>query len=964
MAEVSLIGVTAVLCEKENSIWRNIDDSLCRLEILKSEKDSKYRLVAITTDNRCIINKWVRTNSFITKCSDVFLEIKQISTQTSTTDYIGVNFAYKEEVNQFYQCFLKCIESLKSQREIYRNSLATNSNIGSAANLSNHSIALSSSVSFDSNLNMLSQLTLSDSLTLPPPPTTLGTTTEQANGVFDINSLPPPPSAILSSTNQFPPPSTTTNLPLPSSGMPTPTLSSSNGYSPPTNHHQPINSTNGRPSGLLRTTSIPTNLNTEITVPPHSLTDIFTPNGAGGSAVKVITTTTTTINYASRAQTGNSDSFLKTARNVNKVRNSMDARKTLSKKDASTFTISLQNIEGLQNIAEALEEETLNLLDLVNEQVLTPTSSNVFLNQSITKVYEHLQILFILTGDSGQSHHGVPIIKSITERITKGPQEKEFSGNTVGNQWFNLDEVNSSVQGFHNLMYVKKNLIPTIAHLSTSVRVLGLQASLEVDWMSRNISSEIDKVVVQLAYLSRELIIAMSRLMAATLTYCRVNQSINQLKQDPSFSIAARVRSPSSAADLLNIWDELKIIKTPPTVPKEGVVKATLNQLILMITSENSYDSKFLKTFITTYQSFATPGLLLSKLIERFSVPEWYSAGVKSKILTIQQRVIVILKYWVENQSSDFDQDVIDQIYYFINNTLASLDGYQELAKSLTNLMDKVIKEREVKLELLFQMPPRLQFEEDGVISPIELFSEWSPQAIAQQLTLIDFQIFKEIEARELMSQNFNKQKLKWRSPTIMKMINRSTQFSFWVASVILMESKKEKRIKNFEKFCDVGKYLLKYNNLNSLMSLNAGLNLTPVHRLKKTKKKLSGSATQFLSDCEKLFSSKKSFKTYRDHLSSVSLPCIPYLGLILTDLVFIDEGNPDNYEQPAGSTLGPMVNFKKRELFYQSWTDLNHFKDTAYTYQPEEPLHTFLLQFPILDEKELYDLSLAIEPR
>eukprot|EP01132_Coremiostelium_polycephalum_P008350 gene8350-10256_t len=773
-------------------------------------------------------------------------------------------------------------------------------------------------------------------LPLPPPPTQ---STDEDLPAIIIDSLPPPPPIL--------------SIPSTSTDGSAVTLNNQTKRPPPPVKPRSSLSLSVSGNGIQ-------NYNSPPSTSPHSIPptlDIFTPNKKPPTTTTtIVTTTTTTI---TRLGGSSNENILKTASGRRSIRSRSTStdytqqKKTIGRKDG----VSLQNVEGLQNIGEALEEETLNFLDLVNEKIVNP-ESNVLFTQTISKIYEHLQILFILIAESASSHHGSKIISQITDRLAKGGDSSTSSSPT--SQWYHLEEINASVSGIHNLLNVKKNLVPAIAYLSNSVRILGLQASLEVDWMSRNKSSEPEKIVVQLACLSGELISSINRLIAATSSYCGVCKTILPLKNDPS--LMNRVRSPSTA-DIINIWDELRIIKEIPTYTNGTILKATLNQLVLLLTNDSNYDSKFLKTFITTYQSFASPGLLLTKLIERFNVPEWYTTN-KTKISTIQQRVIVFLKYWIVNQSSDFDQDVIDQIYYFIDTTLTQ-DGYAELSKLLKELMDKMIEDREVKLELLFQMPPRIQFEEDSILSPMELFSDWSPQSIAQQLTLIDFSIFKEIEARELLNQNFNKPKMKYRAPNVMRMINRSTQISYWVAMVILLEGKKEKRLKHFEKFLDIAKHLLKMNNLNTLMSLIAGLNMTPVHRLKKTKKKLSSSALSTLSETERIFSSKKSFKNYRDHLTTITPPCIPYLGFNLTDLTFIDEGNPDTFPQESNSQVpGLLINFKKREQFYQAWNDLSHYQQYPYPFQQEEPLNTFLLHFPVLDEKDLYDLSTSLEPR
>lgn len=56
------------------------------------------------------------------------------------------------------------------------------------------------------------------------------------------------------------------------------------------------------------------------------------------------------------------------------------------------------------------------------------------------------------------------------------------------------------------------------------------------------------------------------------------------------------------------------------------------------------------------------------------------------------------------------------------------------------------------------------------------------------------------------------------------------------------------------------------------------------------------------------LVSSDGRFKNMRDALHRCDLPCIPYLGMYLTDLSFIEEGTPDFTEEE-------LVNFSKMRM-------------------------------------------------
>lgn len=67
-------------------------------------------------------------------------------------------------------------------------------------------------------------------------------------------------------------------------------------------------------------------------------------------------------------------------------------------------------------------------------------------------------------------------------------------------------------------------------------------------------------------------------------------------------------------------------------------------------------------------------------------------------------------------------------------------------------------------------------------------------------------------------------------------------------------------------------------NNMNTLMSMVAGLNLTPVHRLKKTWKKISNERRKEFEKYHHTMSPDASYKLYRAALTSCVPPALPYL--------------------------------------------------------------------------------------
>lgn len=80
--------------------------------------------------------------------------------------------------------------------------------------------------------------------------------------------------------------------------------------------------------------------------------------------------------------------------------------------------------------------------------------------------------------------------------------------------------------------------------------------------------------------------------------------------------------------------------------------------------------------------------------------------------------------------------------------------------------------------------------------------------------------------------------------------------------------------------------------------------------------------------------------------------------GVYLTDLTFIEEGNPSSYRE------GELINFNKRQMVYKVLQEIILFQSIGYTIEPKEPIYSYLTQLPYLPEKDLYDLSSLREPR
>ena len=120
------------------------------------------------------------------------------------------------------------------------------------------------------------------------------------------------------------------------------------------------------------------------------------------------------------------------------------------------------------------------------------------------------------------------------------------------------------------------------------------------------------------------------------------------------------------------------------------------------------------------------------------------------------------------------------------------------------------------------------------------------------------------------------------------------------------------------------------------------------------------------------------SFKFLREQIKGAGSSAIPYVyvfgpfirscdliyfrsGTYLSDLTFMDEGNPDFINVDNNK----LINFPKHHLIMRTIKQLlANQSSKSFDLAPKEPLFTFLYAVPSLNEKELYELSLEREPR
>jgi len=181
---------------------------------------------------------------------------------------------------------------------------------------------------------------------------------------------------------------------------------------------------------------------------------------------------------------------------------------------------------------------------------------------------------------------------------------------------------------------------------------------------------------------------------------------------------------------------------------------------------------------------------------------------------------------------------------------------------------------------------------------------------LADQVTLMDYQVFSQIAQRECIGQCWKKRKAE--SPNVLAMIQQFNNLTVFVQLQILSEKSLRDRGKAIKRVIKMGERFKAIKNYNSLCAILGALNSSPIHRLKAAWSRVPEKQLALFEGFKQIFVNTRNFRNFRQLFRNVSPPAIPYFGLFLQDLVFIDDGNElhkkvDNFKQH-----GAMVNFSK----------------------------------------------------
>ncbi|XP_075714551.1 ras-specific guanine nucleotide-releasing factor 1 isoform X3 [Rhinoderma darwinii] len=318
-------------------------------------------------------------------------------------------------------------------------------------------------------------------------------------------------------------------------------------------------------------------------------------------------------------------------------------------------------------------------------------------------------------------------------------------------------------------------------------------------------------------------------------------------------------------------------------------------------------------------------------------------------------RVLNVLRHWVSKHAQDFDSNLQlkSKVISFLEEVIHNPELLAQERKAAANIIRTLTQEDPGDSQVTLE-----EIEHMVLSTPVELFESLSALEIAEQLTLLDHLIFKKIPYEEFFGQGWMKTDKNERTPYIMGTSTHFNHMSNLIATEILRSEEPALRGCTIEKWVAVADICRCLHNYNAVLEITSSLNRSAIFRLKRTWIKVSKQTKTLIDRLQKLVSSEGRFKNLREALKNCDPPCVPYLGMYLTDLAFIEEGTP-NYTEDG------LVNFSKMRMISHIIREIRQFQQTSYKIDHQPKVTQFLLDTSgVLDEEGLYEASLRLEPK
>ncbi|OQV15348.1 Ras-GEF domain-containing family member 1B [Hypsibius exemplaris] len=402
----------------------------------------------------------------------------------------------------------------------------------------------------------------------------------------------------------------------------------------------------------------------------------------------------------------------------------------------------------------------------------------------------------------------------------------------------------------------------------------------------------------------------------------------------------------------------------------------TLDALIHHVMPGVDYypDRTYVFAFLLSSRLFIKPHALLAQVADTCSLHRsLYPASLSIVSMgTFCRHIVRLISEWTDTFAYDFrdermmkslhdithfcltfEPEARKDISQILQNLLARLSGlerYEERLKAISVEAANRIR-ASIPVTDIFEMCPNptvlalhltsIELERLRFIGPEEFVQAFAKENATVETSLRDMKRTRNLEAY-----------VQW--------FNR---LSYLVATEVCMQLKKRHRVRLLDYFIDVAKECFNLGNFNSLMAIIAGLNMSPVSRLRRTWAKANVQKFEIL---EHQMDPTGNFNSYRATLKAAmwrsegastdrERVIIPFFSLLVKDLYFLNEGCANR--QKSGH-----VNFDKFWQVAKQITQFLAWKQATSPVDKNSPVVKYLLTNPVFSESALALASFECE--
>ncbi|RDL38006.1 Ras GEF [Venustampulla echinocandica] len=468
-------------------------------------------------------------------------------------------------------------------------------------------------------------------------------------------------------------------------------------------------------------------------------------------------------------------------------------------------------------------------------------------------------------------------------------------------------------------------------------------------------------------------------------------------RAQPSISDLSVTGSQSTFADEVDEGESKMLEKTfahELLHNKEGqITGGTLSALVERLTTHDSTpDAMFVSTFYLTFRLFVTPVGLANALVERFD----YVGESPHVAGPVRLRVYNVFKGWLESHWRPFtDNDALLVIEPFAKDKLGAvlpaagkrlLELAQKVAATDGPLVPRLVSSMGKTSTSIGQYIPadtplpssNMSKSQTSVLKNWKMggsnptILDFDPLELARQLTIKEMNIFCSIMPEELLGSEWTKRSGS-NAVNVRAMSTLSTDLSNLVADTVLQYEDAKKRAIIIKHWIKIAHKCLELNNYDTLMAIICSLNSSTIVRLKRTWDMVSQKRKDMLKGLQAIVEPDKNYAVLRRRLHDHVPPCLPFVGTYLTDLTFVDAGNPATKQLPGvgdGESM-PVINFDKHTRTAKIIGELQRFQiPYRLTEVPElqEWMQAQIVRVKSSPEHEnvqqYYRKSLLLEPR